>query len=269
MFRKKKVQLHYECLNQEKYSNMRLINKVAIITGAGSGIGRASAYLFAKEGAKVVVVDIVDVSGEETVATIKASGGEAIFLHTDVSVASEVKHLIKVTVDTFGKIDILFNNAGIDQKATEIENIDESLWDQIYAVNVKGIFLCAKYAVPEMKKARSGVIINIASMSGIRPRMNICAYASSKGAVITLTKALAIELASSNIRVNCINPVGTDTPLLRQALDEESMEAMIRSIPLGHLAKPEDIAYAAIYLASDESSMLTGTCINVDGGRGI
>lgn len=248
---------------------MRLINKVAIITGAGSGIGRASAYLFAKEGAKVVVVDIVDVSGEETVATIKASGGEAIFLHTDVSVASEVKHLIKVTVDTFGKIDILFNNAGIDQKATEIENIDESLWDQIYAVNVKGIFLCAKYAVPEMKKARSGVIINIASMSGIRPRMNICAYASSKGAVITLTKALAIELASSNIRVNCINPVGTDTPLLRQALDEESMEAMIRSIPLGHLAKPEDIAYAAIYLASDESSMLTGTCINVDGGRGI
>lgn len=248
---------------------MRLINKVAIITGAGSGIGRASAYLFAKEGAKVVVADISNVNGEETVATIRTSLGKAIFVHTDVSVASEVEHLIRVTMDTFGGIDILFNNAGIDQKKIEIENIDESLWDRIYAVNVKSIFLTTKYAVPYMKKAGGGVIINTASISGIRPRMKMCAYGSSKGAVITLTKGLALELASRKIRVNCINPVGTDTPLLRHNHDEEGMKALISTIPLGHLAKPEDIAYAALYLASDESSMLTGICINVDGGRGI
>lgn len=225
--------------------------------------------MFAKEGARVVVADIVDVNGEETVANIKTSGGDAIFAHTDVSLAAEVENLIKVTINTFGKIDILFNNAGIDQKPIDIENIDESFWDRIYAVNVKGIFLCTKYAVPQMKKAGGGIIINTASMIGIRPRMKMCAYASTKGAVITLTKGLAIELAPSHIRVNCINPVGTDTPLLQRALDEEGMKAMISSIPLGHLAKPEDIAYAALYLASDESSMLTGTCINVDGGRGI
>jgi len=225
--------------------------------------------LFAKEGARVVVADIVDVNGEETVANIKTSGGDAIFAHTDVSLAAEVENLIKVTINTFGKIDILFNNAGIDHKLTRIEDIDESLWDRIYAVNVRGIFLAVKYAVPHMKKAGGGVIINTASMSGIRPRTNMSAYTSSKGAVITLTKSLAIELAPSNIRVNCINPVGTDTPLLRRSLDEEGLKAMISTIPLGRLAKPEDIAYAALYLACDESSMLSGTCINVDGGRGI
>lgn len=225
--------------------------------------------MFAKEGARVVVADIVDVNGEETVANIKTSGGDAIFAHTDVSLAAEVENLIKVTINTFGKIDILFNNAGIDHKLTRIEDIDESLWDRIYAVNVRGIFLAVKYAVPHMKKAGGGVIINTASMSGIRPRTNMSAYTSSKGAVITLTKSLAIELAPSNIRVNCINPVGTDTPLLRRSLDEEGLKAMISTIPLGRLAKPEDIAYAALYLACDESSMLSGTCINVDGGRGI
>lgn len=216
-----------------------------------------------------MVVDIEDNFGEETANIIRKNGGDVIFVHTDVSLAIELEHLIRVTIDTFGKIDILFNNAGIDHKFTPIENIDESLWDRIYAVNVKSIFLAVKYAVPYMKKAGGGVIINTASMSGIRPRMNMSAYTSSKGAVITLTKSLAIELAPSNIRVNCINPVGTDTPLLRRSLDEEGLKAMISTIPLGRLAKPEDIAYAALYLACDESSMFTGTCINVDGGRGI
>ncbi len=252
---------------------MRLDNKVAIITGGGSGIGRASAYLFAKEGTKLVVADINDAGGEETVATIKADGGEAIFVHTDVTIASEVEHLVRETLNTFGKIDILFNNAGIDQKLIAVENIDESLWDRIYAVDVKGVFLAAKYAVPEMKRAGGGVIINTASIQGVRPWMQSCAYASAKGAVIVLTKALAVELAPNNIRVNCISPIGTDTPLLRQAAEgtgwEEFEKLVISRTPLGRMAKPEDVAYAALYLASDESSMLTGTCINVDGGRAI
>lgn len=252
---------------------MRLANKVAIITGAGSGIGRASAYLFAKERTKVAVADINDAGGEETVATIKADGGEAIFVHTDVSIASEVEHLVNVTKDKFGKIDILFNNAGILPKPIAIENIDESLWDQVYAINVKGIFLAIKYTVPEMKKAGGGVIINTGSISGVRPRPYSAAYSSSKGAVILITKALALELAPHNIRVNCINPVVTDTPLTRLRAEdtgwEEYKRLMESTIPLGHMARPEDTAYAALYLASDESAMVTGTCLDVDGGRAI
>jgi 3-oxoacyl-[acyl-carrier protein] reductase len=247
---------------------VRLANKVAIITGAGAGIGRASAYLFAKEGARLVVADIDDACGEETVANIKTDGREAIFVHTDVSLASDVEHLVKTTKDKFGKIDILFNNAGISHDHGAIESIEEALWDYIYAVNVKSIFLSAKYVVPEMKKAGGGVIVNAASIAGIRPRPNMAAYTSSKGAVITLTKSLAIELAPYNIRVNCICPVATDTQPIRQ-LPEELRKVAISSIPLGRLGKPEEIAYAALYLASDESSMTTGINLNVDGGRDI
>jgi len=253
---------------------MRLANKVAIITGAGSGIGRTSAILFAKEGAKVVVADINDAGGAETVSAIKASGGEAVFVHTDVSIASGAENLVRVARDKFGKIDILFNSAGVPQRPTLVETLDESLWDRIYVVNVKSIFLTAKYAVPVMKEARSGVIINVGSISGIRPRKGFSAYASSKAAAIHLSKALALELASSNIRVNAINPVAVDTPMIPQLIPEgadvgEAKKALIDTIPLGRMATPEDVAYAALYLASDESAMLTGTCINVDGGRGV
>ncbi len=253
---------------------MRLDTKVAIITGGGSGIGKVSACLFGKEGAKVVVAQRTSTKGKETAAIINSSGGEAIFVRTDVTIASEVEHLIRTTMDTFGRIDILFNNAGIGQRPTAVENTDESVWEQIYAINVKGIFLAIKYAVPEMKKAGGGVIINTASIVGVRPGLSSAAYSSSKGAVIILTKALARELAPHNIRVNCINPVATDTPLVRQFSAygrswEEYTKSRVSTIPLGHLAKPEDSAYAALYLASDESLMLTGTCINVDGGYGI
>lgn len=253
---------------------MRLANKVAIITGASSGFGRASAILFAKEGAKVVVADINDAGGKETVATIKSSGGEAIFVHTDVSKAADAENLIKTTKDKFGKIDILFNNAGVPHRPTPVENLDESLWDRVFSVNVKGIFLTTKYAFPVMKGAKSGVVINLASISGLRPRPGHAAYATSKAAAIMLTKELALEGAPNNIRVNAINPVASDTPMFPGLLPEgadlnEAKKALISSIPLGRLLKPEDVAYAALYLASDESSMLTGTCINVDGGRGI
>lgn len=253
---------------------MRLANKVALITGAGSGLGRASAILFAKEGAKVVVADINDAGGEESVAAIKSSGGEAIFVHTDVSKASDAKNLIKTTKDKFGKIDIILNCAGVPQRPTPVEDLDESLWDHIFSVNVKGIFLMNKYAFPVMKEAGSGVVINLASISGLRPRPGSSAYASSKAAVINLTRILALEGAPNKIRVNAINPVAADTPMLPGLLAEgvdmnEAKKALIDTVPLGRLAKPEDVAYAALYLASDESAMLTGTSIDVDGGRGI
>ncbi len=254
---------------------MRLADKVAVITGAASGIGRASAIMFAKEGAKVVVSDINDAGGQETVNMIRSNGGEAIYVHTDVGIPSEIEHLIKTTVDTFGKVDILFNNAGYYVWPHPMEEIDEAEWDQTYAVNVKAIFFGAKYAVPEMKKIGGGVIINTASMAGIRPRANV-AYGSSKAAAIGLTKGLGLYLAPHNIRVNVINPTATETPLMRKFLAvekeeqfEEAKARRVKAIPLGRIAKPEDIAYAALYLASDESSMLTGTCINVNGGTGI
>jgi NAD(P)-dependent dehydrogenase (short-subunit alcohol dehydrogenase family) len=254
---------------------MRLKNKVAIITGAGSGIGRASALMFAKEGAKVVVSDIDDRGGQETVDSIRLNSGEAIYVHADVAVASDVKHLIKVAVDTFGKIDVLFNNAGYYVWPHGLEAITEEEFDRSYAVNVKGIFWGAKFVVPEMKKAGGGVIINTASMSAVRPKAN-AAYASSKSAVIGLSKSLAFQLAPHNIRVNIINPVATETPLLKKFLGaktdeqlEEARKQRLKAIPLGRTATPEDIAYAAVYLASDESRMLTGDAINVDGGTGL
>jgi len=247
---------------------MRLLNKVAIITGAGAGIGKASGYLFAREGAKVVVADINDEDGRNTADTIKASGGEAIFVHTDVSKAVDVENLVTATIDTFGKIDILFNNAGIGQKLMSIEDTDESYWDLIHNVNLKSVFLGMKYVLTYMKRAKSGVIINTGSMSGVRPRMYSATYASTKAAVIMITKAVALEVAAEGIRINCINPVVTATTILN-SLTEEERQGWANSIPLGRIAQPEEIAYAALYLASDEASMVTGISLNVDGGRGI
>ena len=246
---------------------MRLTNKVAIITGAGSGIGRTSALLFAREGAKLVVADINDTGGEETVESIKASDGEAIFVHTDVSLAAEVENLAKVAEDRFGRVDILFNNAGINMARTAVEDIEEDFWDRMYAINVKGIFLAAKYIAPEIKKTGGGVIINTASTLGISPQVYLSPYSSSKAAIINLTKALAGELAPT-IRVNCINPTAVETPMMKR-VTKERMEELVKTIVLRRICKPEDIAYAALYLASDESSMVTGTSITVDGGIGL
>ena len=252
---------------------MRLPNKVGLITGAASGIGRASAVLFAKEGAKIVVADIDETGGRQTVDLIAREGGSAVFVKADVTKAADVERMIKASVDQFGKLDILFNNAGVGTAFTPLEQVDEALWDRVMAINVKSMFLGCKYAAPVMKAQGGGVIINTASISGVRPRPGLTVYATSKGAVIVFTKAIAIEFAPYKIRVNCINPVVTDTAFITKTIEPSQIEAakkgMLSTIPLGRLGEPEDMAFAALYLASDEAGLVTGVSLDVDGGRAI
>jgi 3-oxoacyl-[acyl-carrier protein] reductase len=248
---------------------MRLANKVAIITGASMGIGRADAYLFAKEGAKIAIGDITDAGAEETAATIRSRGGEAFFLHADVTKAAEAKKLVDFTFEKFGKIDILINNAGIPQKLFPIEDTDEALWDQVHDVNLKSVFLMSKYTVPYMKKAGSGVIINMSTVNSLRPHGFHCAVSSSKSSVIMMAKCLAVELAPNKIRVNCISPWTIDTPAFRGSLTPEQQKVWIGQIPLGRIGQPEDIANAALFLASDEASWITGVNLPVDGGYAV
>ena len=248
---------------------MRLANKVAIITAAGSGIGRASACLFAKEGAKIAVADVDDAAGEETVSTIKADGGDAVFVHTDVSKAVEIEHLVNVAKQEFGKVDIFFNIVGIAGGRAGCDAIDEAVWDRVYATNVKSIMFSVKYAAPEMRRLGGGVFVNTAANLVAKPLPGFAAYMSSKGAIIALTKALAVELAPENIRVNCVSPSLTDTAAGRGAWPAEVKKKLEDNIPLGRrMIKPEEIAYTALYLACDESSMTTGINIVVDGGSG-
>jgi 3-oxoacyl-[acyl-carrier protein] reductase len=253
--------------------NGRLQDKVALITGAGSGIGRATAELFAKERAKVAVVDLSPESGEVTVEAIRELGADAICVQADVSLAADVKKMIDATVQAYGRLDVLHNNAGIPMGATPIEEVDDEFFDRMMAVNVRSVHLGCKYAVPQMKEQGGGVILNTASTAGIRPRPGLSAYAASKGAVIALTKALALELAPFKIRVVSINPVATDSPMLPSffgSIDPaEARQRYVASIPMGRLNQPEDIAHAALYLASDEAFMVTGTAFEIDGGRDI
>jgi len=249
---------------------MRLSGKVAVITGSGSGMGQASALLFAEEGAKIVVADIDRKAAQQTVELIKEKGGDAVSIETDVSKASDVARMIRTAVDTYGRLDILYNNAGHPMLPTPAEDVEEELWDKIMAVNVKAIFLGFKYAVPVMKQQGQGVIINTASVSGVRPRPGQSPYSTSKAAAIFLTKALAIEAAPHQIRVNCINPTATETPMLpKLGATEEAKKAIVSTIPMGRMAQPKDIAYAALHLASDEASLVTGIGLDVDGGRCI
>jgi 3-oxoacyl-[acyl-carrier protein] reductase len=252
---------------------MRLENKVALITGAGSGIGRATAELFAREGAKVAVVDLSPESGEVTVEAIRELGGDATFVRADVSAAADVQDMIQQTVRKYGRLDILFNNAGVPMGATPIEEVDDDFFDKVMAVNVRSVHLGVKHAVPVMKQQGGGVILNTASTAGIRPRPGLSAYAASKGAVISLTKALALELAPFKIRVVSINPVATDTPMLPEFFGSadpvEARKRFTASVPLCRLNRPDDIAHAALYLASDEAFMVTGTAFEIDGGRDI
>lgn len=240
----------------------RLEDKVAIITGAASGIGRATALLFAREGAKVVVADVV--SGEEVVEMIKQTGGEAIFVKTDVSKATEVERMVKSVVDNYGKLDIIFNNAGIGGTLVSTMKRTEEEWDKVINVNLKGVFLGMKYAIREMLN-KGGVIINTSSYAGLVGTAGIGAYSASKSGVIALTKTAAVEYAKRNIRVNAICPGGILTQMT-QVLGETDFKYIEEHTPMARVGKPEEVATVALFLASDESSFITGAVLSVDGG---
>ncbi|GEC92083.1 SDR family oxidoreductase [Brevibacillus brevis] len=255
-------------------SGQLLQGKTAIVTGAASGMGKAIAQLFAAEGANVILADLnKEVAG---VVAQELPQGKGHAVQTDVADDTSVAALVKETLEAYGSIDVLVNCAGVPQAFTPIEELTLEQWDQIMSVNTKSIFLTTRHAVPHMKEKGKGSIINIASIAGIRARPGLNAYCASKGAAIMLSKALAIELASFHIRVNVINPGPAETPMLGKFIngDEAEVEAgkkdiFISSVPLGMLIQPEDIAQAALYLASDLSKIVTGEVMNVDGGRGI
>ena len=245
---------------------MRLKDKVAIITGAASGIGKATAKLFAEHGAKVVVADIDSEGSEQTVTEIRDKGNVAIFINTDVTVKSDTQNLVTQTIETFGKLDILFNNAGIAMRLPVAE-LPEEDWYRCLDVNLNGVFLCAKAAIPAMKKNGSGVIINMSSIYGIVGADVRAAYVASKGAVTNLTRGMALDYAQDNIRVNCICPGFVETPLVSGVVrTPEEYQKLADKHPMRRLGQPIEIAYGALYLASDESAFVTGIALPIDGG---
>jgi 3-oxoacyl-[acyl-carrier protein] reductase len=256
---------------------MRLQDKVAVVTGAASGFGAGIARRFAAEGAKVVLADLNDSAGETVTAEIAASGaapeGAATYVHADVTDRVQVEAMIGAAVDRFGRLDILINNAGTSHLRQPMIEVSEEDFDRTFAVNVKSIYLAAIAAVPLFRAQGSGCIVNISSTAAISPRAGLTWYNGSKGAVNTITKSMAVELAPDQIRVNAICPVAGDTPLLATFMGKpdtpEARAPFLATIPLGRLSTPEDIAAAALYLASDEASMLTGVLLEVDGGRCI
>jgi 3-oxoacyl-[acyl-carrier protein] reductase len=251
---------------------MRLKDRVAVITGGGSGFGEGMARRFAAEGAKVVVNDLQEVNGRHVADAIAGAGGRAVFVRADVAKPADVKALVKAAVDAYGRIDILVNNAGYTHRNQPMLNVREEVFDRIFAVNVKAIYLAAVEVVPLMKKQGGGSILNTASTAGLRPRPGLTWYNASKGAVITMTKSMAAELAPDRIRVNCLCPVAGETGMLADFMGGDTPENRARfqaSVPLGRLSTPEDIANAALYLSSDEANFITGVALEVDGGRCI
>jgi len=247
-----------------------LQGKVALVTGGASGIGRATAELFAQEGAAVVIVDIQTAEGEATATALQTRGSRALFLQADVTSAADCERAVVGTVAAFGRLDIVFNNAGIIRRATVLETTEVE-WDRVMAVNVRSIFLMCKYAIPVLARGGGGSIINTGSGWGLKGGANAVSYCASKGAVVNMTRALAIDHGAQKIRVNAICPGDTDTPMLRneasqlgQAEDRFLAEAADR--PLGRYAQPVEIAQAVLFLASDAASYVTGTAFVVDGG---
>lgn len=246
---------------------MRLSGKTAIVTGGASGFGAGIVRKFAAEGAQVVIVDIND---EAAAALAAEVGNGATSQRTDVSSNDDVKAMVEATVTAFGKIDILVNNAGITHLPMAMEDVDEDQFDRLFAVNAKSVYLTAKHIVPHMRKAGRGTILNVASTAGVSPRPRLSWYNATKGWMITATKSMAVELAPEGVRVNALNPVAGETPLLKSFMGEDTPEMrakFLATIPLGRFSTPEDMGNAACYLCSDEASMITGVCMEVDGGR--
>ena len=246
---------------------MRLKDKVAIITGGASGIGRATAELFAREGARVVVADYKADAAQEAAQAIVDSGGEATPVTTDVSDSAQVQRMVQTAVDAYGGVDILFNGAGILIFGTVLDT-SEVAWRRVMDVNLHGVFLCSKAVIPHMIRRGGGAIINMSSSTGAHDgNGNAAAYVTSKGGVTLLTRCMAIDHARDNVRVNAIAPGPTDTPMLRAAMSPEQLAAFAATFPMGRLGRPEELARVALFLASDEASFVTGAVLAADGGQ--
>ncbi len=247
-----------------------LSGKRAVITGGANGIGKATALLFAREGAAIAIVDSDEAQAQAVAQEINAAGGQAIFIRADVSRVEDCRRAIEATVSALGGIDILFNNAGIIRRATVIDTTEDE-WDRVLAVNVRSIFLMCKYAIPIMRQAGGGAIVNTGSGWGLVGGAQAAAYCAAKSAVVNLTRALAIDHGADNIRVNCVCPGDTDTALLRDearqlSAEEKAFLADAANRPLRRIGQPEEIAQAVLYLASEASSFVTGAILVVDGG---
>ena len=245
-----------------------LDGKVAIVTGAGSGIGRATALLFAREGAKVVAADCVKQQGEAVAEDIRKAGGQAAFVNVDVASPEDVQRMVRTAVETYGRLDVLFNNAGVEGEQAPTADCTLENWDRVININLKGVFLGMKYAIPELRKAGGGSIINNASVAGIVGFLGIPAYCASKGGVIQLTKTAALEYAREHIRVNAICPGVIATPMVERFIggDPARQQAMEALEPVGRFGRPEEVAQLALFLAGDAAPFCTGAPFIIDGG---
>ena len=248
-------------------SGQRFGGKVALVTGGGGGMGRATSLAFAREGAQVLVADLNERAAEETVEQVRAAGGVAAAMAVDVSSAASVQQMVARAVATFGKLDIAFNNAGIHVIGVPLAELEESAWDKVININLKGVFLCMKYEIPEMIKAGGGAIVNTSSIGGVVAAPGISAYAASKHGVVGATRAAALDYIGKGIRINCVLPGATYTAMLQDWLHDPAVVAGIkRQHPIGRWAQPEEIARAVLFLASDEASFVVGHPLMVDGG---